>query len=211
MKKIAIFFRFCPKPATAAIENVPASGQKKSPRRGDSEATGDELAEKIAVLNGEKPAPVSEPTTSEPTTSEPTTSEPATSEDPSAEPAEEPAAPEEITFESVCRAYSERFTEDTIANGMTYRMGTFPIAAIENAVLGAEEGKFVRVDVEKDGVYFVTRLPLDQTRLETERSSVESELEDIDEQGLTDSVADDFDVDEDVFASVVVADLKHAQ
>ncbi len=162
----------------------------------------EELADKVAVLNGEKPAPTVEPVTSEPATSEPSTSEPT-----------EPATrePEEITFESVCRAYSERFTEDTIANGMTYRMGTFPIAALEKAVLEAEEGKFVRVDVEKDGVYFVTRLPLDQTKLSTERSSVETELEEIDEQGLTDSAAADFDVDEDVFASVVVADLKHAQ
>ena len=121
------------------------------------------------------------------------------------------AEPEEITFESVCRAYSERFTDDTIANGLTYRIGSFPVAALEKAVLGAEEGKFIRVDVEKDGVYFVTRLPLDQTKLASERSAVERELEEIDEQGLTDSAAADFDVDEDVFASVVVADLKHAQ
>jgi gliding motility-associated-like protein len=79
-----------------------------------------------------------------------------------------------------------------------------------NEIDGSWDGTYKGRPV-KDGVYFVTRLPLDQTKLASERSAVVSELEEIDEQGLTDSAAADFDVDEDLLASIVVADLKHAQ
>lgn len=142
----------------------------------------EELAGKIAVLNGETAAPA-----------------PAEGEE-----------PEAVTFESLCRAYSERFTDSTLENGLTYRIGTFPLPEIEEAVLAAEEGKFVRVDAS-DGVYFVARLPLDQKKLADEKDSVTEELVEISKQGLVDSVPDDFKVNESLLASVSVADLKHVQ
>lgn len=110
----------------------------------------------------------------------------------------------------LARAYSERSTETTLEKGYTFKAGGFGVTQVEEAAKGLKIGESAKVETAS-GIYLIQRLALNMDMLTNEKDSISEELENADKLRLVNSVASQFTLNEDFYASIDVAALTHVQ
>ena len=110
-------------------------------------------------------------------------------------------------FAALCEEVSDaKVSRDEAEKGVTSLKGSHSVSTVNDKLVEMKEGEYARVDVD-GGVYFIKRLPLDNSYFESEKEALAEELEALKRADMVAQKLEKFVVDEAFIEAIDVVKI----